>query len=210
MKKVMIAAVALFASVVAAKADGFTPAANVSMRATSCYLKGYGAGDFVTQRADIAGVTIDSLGQKGFGVGGQVGCDLKQGMFVAGLFADYTWNKANTTVTVLGTPVMSVPYGSEWSVGGRAGVNVGPALLYGLVAYTVAQERNATMMGIPLGIGGPKGVALGAGLEYAVTHNTILSVEYRHVAFDANNSIVIPSQFTTTDDQVRVGVGFRF
>ncbi len=210
MQKVSIAIVALVASVVAAKADGFTPAVNTAPRAVSCYVKAYGAGDFVTQRAEITGVVIDSLGQKGLGIGGQVGCDFRQSVFVAGLFADYTWNRANTSITALGVPVMSVPFGSEWSVGGRLGVNVGPAMVYGLLAYTVAQERDAAMGGISLALNGPKGIAAGAGLEYALTQHIVTSVEYRHVAFDSNTSNVIPSKFTMTDDQLRIGLGFRF
>lgn len=193
------------------RADGYvTSGASGRAFPITCYAKLIGSGEFVTDRMDVAGVTIDSMGQSSLGIGGQLGCDYSKGRWLAGLFGDAVWNKASVDITSGGVSLMHIPFTSEYSFGGRVGVfPTSATLLYGLVAYEVANQ-SVTMLGVPLGANGPKGVALGGGIETALTTNLVVSLEYRHVGFDTQTTSVLPMRIDTTDNNVRLGVGVRF
>lgn len=195
----------------AAYADGFTTTAQPInyQRPLTCYVKGYGAGEFVQHRVTTAGVVIDGLGANSLGIGAQVGCDLSNDRFLVGLFTDYTWNKASVNINA-GAPILSVPLSNEFSVGGRLGVWAKPGvLMYGLAAYNVAQER-AMMVGLPIGLGGPKGYTVGLGTEIDLGRGILWTLEYRHTSFDTNTATLLPMTFDTTNNSVRTGIGYRF
>lgn len=198
------------ASVFAAKADGMTvtPAIYAS-RPFTCYLKAYGSGEFVQHNVNMATVSIDGLGANSYGFTGQIGCDLSSDKFLVGVFADYTWYKANVNITA-GVPVLSIPTSNESSIGARVGVWANSAtLLYGLAAYTVAQEKG-TMSGLSLGLSGPKGATIGGGIEVNLGKNILATLEYRHTAFDTTTTTLVPMIFDTTENTVRAGIGYRF
>lgn len=192
------------------KADGFTAAPVSSLaRPVTCYVKAYGTGEFINHRVSMLGATIDGLGNNGYGLTGQVGCDLTSSMFLVGLFADYTWSKANTTITA-GVPVLSMPFNNEYSIGARLGVWAKPGvLIYGLAAYTVAQD-NATLLALPLGLSGPKGGTIGGGIELNLGSGMLATLEYRHTGFDITNTALLPMTVDTVANSVRAGVGYRF
>lgn len=194
------------------KADGFTsdPVAvtNIS-RPFTCYGKVYGTGEFINHRVSAAGVTIDGLGNNSLGLTGQIGCDISNDRFLIGAFADYTWNKAQVNINA-GVPLMSMPLSNEASIGARLGVWAKPGvLIYGLAAYTVAQE-SLTMAALPIGLNGPKGATLGGGIEINLGRGMLVTLEYRHTAFDTNTATLLPMTFDTVENSVRAGVGYRF
>jgi opacity protein-like surface antigen len=196
----------------AARADGMTTAQQSAtyVPTSHCHVTGYGAGSFVTDTVAVGGISAP-LGAQNLGAGLGLGCDYIAGRFLAGVLADYTWNRGNADVTAGGVTVLGAPLGNEWSVGARVGVfPTTSTLLYGLVAYTGAQDKNASMMGVPLNLSGPKGVAIGGGIEAAIAKNVTLSLEYRHVAFDTTTATAIPVKFDTTENVARVGVSYHF
>lgn len=200
---------ATMSSISAAKADSFTTDQPISARAVTCYGKVYGSGEFVQHRVNTIAVTIDGLGANSMGVGAQIGCDITSNLFLAGVFTDYTWNKASVNITA-GAPMLSIPLSNEWSTGARLGVWAKPGtLIYGLAAYTVAQERGA-MFGLPIGLSGPKGVTVGGGIEINLGKGVLATLEYRHTSFDTNTATLLPMTFDTTENSVRAGVGYRF
>lgn len=200
----------LIAGASVAQADGMTLPAAAAKAGAHCYLKAYGAGSFINNNTEIVGASVP-LGNANLGFGVQPGCDYISGAFLAGVFADYTWNRGNTDVKFGGATILGMPQGNEWSAGVRAGVFASPStLLYGLVAYTAQQDKGATMMGSPLSFSGPKGVAIGGGIETALSKQTTLSLEYRHVAFDTSTTTLVPITFDRTENVARVGVSFHF
>lgn len=193
---------------VTAYADGMTIAPTYT-RPVSCYVKLYGTGEFVQHRVNIAGADLDGLGANSMGISPQVGCDVSSNLFFAGVFTDYTWNKASVKISA-GAPVLSVPMSNDWAIGGRLGVNATPhTRIYGLVAYAGAQE-SASMSTFSLGLNGPKGVAIGGGIEVDLGRGLNATLEYRHTAFDTNTTTLVPMQFDTVQNSVRAGVGYRF
>jgi opacity protein-like surface antigen len=193
-------------------ADGFSaPAAPALSRSLNCYGKVYGAGDFSADRMTVAGVTVDSLASNDLGVGVQLGCDVASSTWLAGLFADYTWRTGAINVTAPIGTLMNQPFRGEGSIGFRVGVlPTSRSLIYGLVAYELASSDNVSMMGVPLNLSGPRGVAVGGGIEIGLTTNVTASLEYRHIGFDTQSSAIIPSRFDVTENQVRAGIGYHF
>lgn len=205
-----LAATLLLFGVNLAYADGMTivPSATYT-RPVSCYVKLYGTGEFVQHRVNIAGADLDGLGANSMGISPQVGCDVSSNLFFAGVFTDYTWNKASVKISA-GAPVLSVPMSNDWAIGGRIGVNATPhTRIYGLVAYAGAQE-SASMSTFSLGLNGPKGVAIGGGIEVDLGRGLNATLEYRHTAFDTNTTTLLPMTFDTVQNSVRAGVGYRF
>lgn len=218
MKRLAIAAAIVLAAS-GARADGFTtaPAANSVLAFTSgCYLKAYGQGRFVNHRADMGGVAIDGLAQTGVGGGLGAGCDAVYRQFLVGVFADWTADRSDFRVT---TPVTTttMPWGNDWSAGARIGIlPTKGVLVYALGGYTRAPDTSmsTTVGGIPLAtnpISGSKGLVVGGGIEALVTPTVAVSLEYRHVGFDSEASMgLLPMQFDTRNDIVRVGLSLRF
>ena len=208
--KMALATSLLALSVVAAHADGMTLSAAPSARSSNCYLKVYGSGSFVSKTLDVGSVSAD-LGSNGLGIGGGLGCDVTQGAFLAGVFGDYTWNNASVDIKAGGVTALSMPFGNEWSIGARAGVFPTPStLLYGLVAYTAAQDKSVSMMGSAFSFNGPKGVSVGAGVETALTKNLTFDLEFRHTAFDTSTTSALPVTFDTTENSVHAGFAYHF
>lgn len=212
--KLAISIAALVLSAGLAHADGFSVKDTyiaAPARVSSCYVKAFGAGNFVNTDNQVMGLATINMGSADLGIGGQIGCDISSGLFFVGVMADYTWHKQDSQIVVGGVPVLSTPFGNEASIGARMGVmSSGNTGIYGLVAYTTAQDRNASMMGVPLNLNGPKGVTLGGGIETTLAQHLVLSLEYRHTGFDTRSSSVLPMVADTIENQVRVGVGYKF
>jgi opacity protein-like surface antigen len=129
---------------------------------------------------------LDGLNSAGFIGGAQVGYDQQIGRFVIGVFGSYDWSNMETTLDVLpGTPLAfggSYEKQDEWSLGARAGILVNPkTLTYLSVAYTeTTYELN--------GGGSSKefdysGVSVGGGIEYALTNNIFVGLDYTHTFY---------------------------
>ena len=92
---------------------------------SNCYLKGYGQGSFVDHSMGSPAASVDGLSGKDLGGGLGLGCDYVANSFFVGLFADYTFQDAKFSA-LLGGSTMTIPFGNEWSVGGRVGFLANP------------------------------------------------------------------------------------
>ncbi len=130
---------------------------------------------------------LDGLNSAGFIGGAQVGYDQQIGRFVVGVFGSYDWSNMETTLDVLsGTPFAfggSYEKQDEWSVGARAGILVNPrTLTYLSVAYTeTTYELSAT--GLNSKEFDYSGVSVGGGIEYALTQNIFVGLDYAHTFY---------------------------
>lgn len=196
----------------AARADGLSikDTAVAAVRSGNCYVAAFGSGKFVNTDANAAGVTLP-LGADNMGIGARVGCDAIQNNWLVGVFGDYTWNRANSDITAGGATLVNVPFGNEWSVGMRAGVFATPStLLYGKLAYTVAQDQNLGMMGSSFSLSGVKGGTIGGGVETALTKNVTLFLEYDRTGFDTTKASGLPISFDTVENKVLAGLTYHF
>jgi outer membrane immunogenic protein len=137
---------------------------------TGCYGQA-GAGWAVTKtEVSIPGfVGLDGLGADGGVLSVGAGCDLQMGAVVVGGWGDYAWHQGHDVTLTIGTASASTGLKDQWAVGGRAGVLLGPSLVYGLVGYTEAE----------LDIGDHTGVVYGGGVELPVGAGFSLKTEYR-------------------------------
>lgn len=145
--------------------------------------------------------------------------------FVAGIETDFAWSDIDASETVLGTlitPDVSVNVKQKWEGATRVrlGYDADRFLPYiaGGVAYTkVKTSVNAIdNLGNVASLGtGDKtlvGWTVGAGVDYAVTDNLLLRLEYRYSDFGDKDYSVEGGKFNTdykTND-VRVGVAYKF
>lgn len=202
-----------------AKADGI-PSGRAYATApiafqTGCYLKGHVQGSFVDHTMGATLTTVDGLSAKDAGLGLGLGCDYIYQNLLIGLFGDYTFQDDKFT-SVFGGTTMKIPFGNEWSVGGRLGWLVTPRTnLYVLGAYTGVQDNTLTMTAgetsLSEALGNRRGGTVGGGFEILVAPNASLSLEYRHTAFGSNTaSGLIPMTIDTREDSVRIGAAWRF
>lgn len=91
----------------------------------------------------------------------------------------------------------------DWDIGARLGAHVGPALVYGRVAYDNTLARTTYLPGDGSAIRASNdygGLRLGAGAEVPLTSKTYAKVEYRYTIASG-----LPDQ-----NQVLAGVGVHF
>jgi opacity protein-like surface antigen len=120
--------------------------------------------------------SLDGLGADGGILGVLGGCDLQMGQVVVGGFASYDWHQDHAVnVTVGPTSIDLATLEEQWTAGGRAGVLVGPGLVYGLAGYTEAK----------LDIGTHSGWVYGAGLELPIGAGLSIRGEYTYSDLDS-------------------------
>lgn len=137
---------------------------------------------------DIAG--LDGINSRGFIGGGTVGFDKQMGRFVAGVFGTYDFSNIKSGAYIADFADASIEKNDEWSVGARAGLLVNPrTLVYLLAAYS---QTGYDFKGELADGGGSfaknvtfDGVAVGGGIEVAMTPNVFLGLEYRHTFYDS-------------------------
>ena len=170
---------------------------------TGCYGGGgLGMASTVTKAdAEIVGVgnllTVDGVGTGGAAWTIIGGCDVQVGRFVVGAFADYTWHDQTWSVSsgLLPGTIASLDIQSQWTIGGRAGVTVGNALVYGLVGYTRLTTGDLSIPIIPISFTVPEmtGWALGGGVDLALGNGFHLGAEYRYQMFDRETIALVPN-----------------
>jgi outer membrane immunogenic protein len=138
---------------------------------TGCFLGGGGGWAVSKTEVSIPGfASLDGLGADGGTLFAGAGCDVQMGAVVLGAWGDYTWDQDHdVTLTVFGGSA-STGINERWAAGGRAGVLVGPSLVYGLVGYTEAD----------LDIGDHAGVVYGGGVELPIGSGFSIKGEYRY------------------------------
>lgn len=116
-------------------------------------------------------------------IGARVGCDVAFGEFKLGAFGE--WNNQNVAFTV-NPGLFSAALGNSYSLGGRAGLMLDRAYLYGLVAWTHTDVSwSVTGPGLPSAF---TGITYGGGIEHPIrdTQFTIAG-EVRWTRFAAEN-----------------------
>jgi outer membrane immunogenic protein len=137
---------------------------------SGCYA-GVGGGWGVSKtEAEAFGFVIDGLGADGGILSALGGCDLQLGQVVVGAFGEYSWHHDHT----LQFGPLSTSLDESWSVGGRAGVLVGPTLVYGLAGFTRAEFE----------FGDHDGIVYGGGVELPIGNGFALRGEYTFSDYD--------------------------
>ena len=153
---------------------------------------------------------VDRVGAAGTGSdrdtsitgGGQVGCNLQTGAFVLGAEGDFSGLSTHPSIRGTGVLTTADPFSitnslkNDWlaTVRGRAGVAVDRSFIYvtGGAAFSklhYSQAYTDTLAGPTTGgfdeSKTKTGWTIGAGWEYAFTHNWSIKAEYLHVRFSS-------------------------
>jgi len=103
--------------------------------------------------------------------GARVGYDQALGRIVVGVFGDYNWSAVEGL-------------DGQWLAAARAGFIVAPrTLLYGLVGYGQSDYDGVDF----------KGITVGGGVEFAVSDNVFLGLEYQHAFYDTETLVNTPN-----------------
>jgi outer membrane immunogenic protein len=142
---------------------------------------------------DIA--NIDGLNSHGIIGGGVIGGDYQAGRFVVGIFGSYDFSSMKTEGDIgsiynpdgVGFDVTGIEKGDEWSLGARAGYLVNQrTLVYLLAAYTQTEYDFSGTDGAGDAFSKATtfdGVSVGGGIEFAMTQNVFLGLEYVHTFY---------------------------
>ena len=171
----------------------------------------YASGGF---NADFNGVSA-----QGFMGGGIIGADTQIGnAIVAGVFGRIDFSTAETTLSIASREAKDT-LNFMWTVGGRAGVLVGPSkstLIYGLIGYSQAElEFNGGTLVTRGGIAydwkrTPGGITAGGGIETALGGNFFAKLEYDWTGLDSVSQPDIKGLSIASDIQrVTAGVTYK-
>jgi len=130
----------------------------------------------------IGGASIDGLGSHSTrpDVGARVGCDLTAGMFRFGAFGE--WNNQDVTFSV-NPGLFSASLGNSYSLGGRAGLVVGSAYIYGGAAWTHTDVDWSIPS--PLLPDHVQGIMYLGGIEIPLRERFSLALETRNIRYDS-------------------------
>jgi len=157
---------------------------------------GGGDGEVSTSTGDItiAGdsreiARLNGVNASGLIGDGRVGFDLSYGKVVGGVFAAYSFADMSAEASLLGIGNATLEKGDEWQIGGRLGFLVNPrTMAYVLAAWTQTEyELSVQGAGADSAFKSTtdfSGISVGGGVEFAVTQNFFLGVEYQHTFYD--------------------------
>ena len=130
-------------------------------------------------------LAIDGLSSHGLAGGIHAGLDtqLPGTQLVLGVFADYTWQDVAFEVK---PNLLKATLGDSWTVGGRAGIQMGNALPYVLVGYT-GTKSDTSFAGTSIASPDLRGWTGGAGIELKLSSMLSLAGEYRYTKYDSEN-----------------------
>ena len=72
-----------------------------------------------------------------------------------------------------------------------------------------AEARTLSTSTASFSLAGPKGWAIGGGIEVDVSRKITLGMEYRHINFDTTSNAALPVKFDTSENQARISLGYR-
>jgi len=138
--------------------------------------------------------SLDGWNSDGGIGGGRIGFDYARGRVLFGLFAEYNVSSMEGESALLpglpGGMTFGLEKDDEWSVGGRIGYIVAPrTLAYVMAAYTQTDYNltgfdAASLAGFDVKDSATfDGVTVGAGVEFALTGNVFLGMEYAHTFY---------------------------
>lgn len=160
---------------------------NTPATETSPALGGVFADDSIP--VDVASreaASLDGLNSHGIIGGGRLGFDYAAGRFLFGVYGSYDFSGMESSGSVGDFASFSVDKGDEWSLGARAGVVAGNrTLLYILAAYAQTEYEFAGRLGDDAASRDIEfnGVTVGGGIEYALSSNIFLGLEYQHTFY---------------------------
>jgi outer membrane immunogenic protein len=165
-------------------------------------------------------------------VGGFVGLQRQFGQIVLGLEGGYLagFGQASlgttTSISIFtpgGTGTAQAKLRDIWSVGGRVGWAAGNWMPYVTGGFANgsfqfdAQDSDATQRAPERARANPTGGYIGGGIDWAVTTNWIVGVEYRHYAFSAktvtgvnSGSFTEPVRFAPSTDTIVGRLSYKF
>ena len=150
----------------------------------------------------LPGFSLDGLGSRGLtgGVHGGVDVALPSSMIFMGVFADYTWQKVDFSIS----PLATARFGDAYTLGVRAGVATGKSKFYGLVGYKHA-ESSINIAGVDM----PSfhGMTYGAGTSYNIAPNMAVGGEVLYTHFQSAN---LMSVVNLQPDQLEVRAFVNF
>lgn len=152
---------------------------------------------------------LDGINSSGLVGGGRIGFDVARGRFLVGVFGDYNFTDAETSLEIGGTGV-TYEKDDEWTLGVRAGYIVAPkTLLYALIGYT---ETGYDFVS-PFGDASfdYDGVTGGVGIEFAAGGNVFLGLEATHTWY-GDQTLIAGRGFDLEDDldETRVMANIKF
>lgn len=160
-------------------------------------------------------------------VGATIGCNYQIGHFIVGMEGDTSWTNASGSAFDIApfTPTTVDTFQEHWfsTVRGRVGYAWDRTLLYatGGLALAGTQLNICNNDGICVSDSQTRaGWVIGAGVEYAFAGNWSGKLEYLHADFGGKDYIsplielgghtFVTRSIGLTDDQVRIGVNYRF
>lgn len=163
---------------------------------TGCYIGGNLGGAWAN--ADFGGAANASGTSTSIAGGLQVGCDYQTGAFVFGIRNMYDWTDVNGSAA-FGGPGAGFVWNSNMSwfdtLTGRVGYAVQPAWLLYLQGGFAWARANQSITG-PAGVLGAQlsntrtGWTIGAGMEYLISPNWSVFLEYNYADFGTNSATV--------------------
>ena len=198
------------------KALPFKAPAAASFSWTGCYAGVHGGGGWM--RDSFISDASGSSGGGGF-AGGQLGCNVQAGVIVWGIEGEAAWS--GLTDHLNRGFAVDVTTHNRWSadIAARAGLAVDRTLVYGKAGVAAGHFAFSADLApdVENGSATLAGLLLGAGVEYALTQNWSVKLEYNHVDYFGRNVAFIDSfsgPFTVTEaattDVVKLGVNYRF
>ena len=191
-----------------------------------------GAGIVTPQFNDKTSTFVEGAWQAGnwaFTGGGTVGYNWQSGHALFGVEADFSWTSFDRTLTNLDR---SSQFDARWnwfsSVRGRFGLALDRTLLYATAGVAIV-DLDYQVFRPDLGCGRTfddictrlskteVGLALGAGVEYALAGNWSFKAEYLFIKLpskDVGSSVAVDRfntfQYTTDAHFARIGLNYRF
>jgi outer membrane immunogenic protein len=176
---------------------------------------GFGQSTWTSALGTVGGFATDG-GLAGITVGG----NYQWGQFVVGIEGDVDWQNlrgSQTTGPCAIVGVGSCATASNWisTLRGRAGFAVNRALVYatGGAAFTTVKPSTGAL---PYGGGNEPGWTAGAGVEFAMTDNWTVKLEYLFADFEhatcpvSSCAAAAPATVSFNENIVRVGANYLF
>jgi outer membrane immunogenic protein len=220
-RKLLLGGVAVAAITLAV--DGPVQAAPPAYNWTGCYIGGNVGGgwankDFGAQPAAPAGFLGASSAPSGFAGGGQLGCDVRNGMWVFGLQGLFDWASMSGDTPFFNGKGFATRVPWFASATGRIGYLLQPGLLvFARAGAAFVHDRFTFSDGVGTATSSQtrSGPLVGGGFEWLFAPNWSVTIEYGYAGFGSSN-VRIDSRFVFDDrisqhmQVVLVGLNYRF
>jgi outer membrane immunogenic protein len=188
---------------------------------TGVYIGGHAGGGFANSSwSDPFGGGSNAFSGSGFLGGAQVGANLQLNRLVLGVEGDFTWTDLKGSGTdsigdIIGT-------NTNWTstVTGRIGAAFDRLLIYGKGGVVFAQDHSSftdIFANSASTTFTRTGWIAGAGLEYGITRNWSVKVEYDYLGFGSQalnfttpTTALYTSSANLNVQEIKAGVNFRF